>query len=160
MLDALDAVAGIIAAAALVVALLALVVAVMGLRRGSQVPTVTVPLDEDPSMERYVIAQAERIEALTTAVTGLQAQATAVGSGLQHAVQHVGLVRYNPFGDTGGNQSFALALLDANADGIVLSSLHSRTATRVYVKAILNGRSDATLSEEEIAALRDAGLAI
>jgi hypothetical protein len=69
-------------------------------------------------------------------------------------------VRFNPFEDTGGNQSFTLALLDANADGIVLSSLHSRTATRVYVKAILAGRSDAQLSAEEVAALRDAGLSI
>ena len=51
-------------------------------------------------------------------------------------------------------------LLDEEADGIVLSSLHSRTATRVYVKAILQGRSEAQLSAEEIAALRDAGLTI
>lgn len=160
MLDALDAPAGLIAAAALVVAVLALMVAVTALRRGGRTPAVAASLEEDPSMERYVIAQAERIEALTAAVTGLQTQAAAAGSGLQHAIQHVGLVRYNPFGDTGGNQSFALALLDADADGIVLSSLHSRTTTRVYVKAILNGRSDATLSEEELAALRDAGLAI
>ena len=38
----------------------------------------------------------------------------------RHAVQRVGLVRYNPFEDTGGNQSFALALLDADANGVVL----------------------------------------
>ena len=59
------------------------------------------------------------------------------------AFQRVGLVRYNPFEETGGNQSFALALLDADGDGWVLSSLHARTGTRVYAKAIVGGRSDA-----------------
>ena len=45
-------------------------------------------------------------------------------------------MRYNPFEETGGNQSFALALLDAEGDGWVLSSLHARSGTRVYAKAI------------------------
>jgi len=160
MLGALDDIAGTIAVAALVVASFALLVAMAALRRGGRGAVPTSHLDEDPSMERYVIAQAERIEALTAAVAGLREQAAAADTGLRHAVQHVGLVRFNPFDDTGGKQSFALALLDGGADGIVLSSLHSRTATRVYVKAIMAGRSEAPLSQEEVAALRDAGLAI
>jgi hypothetical protein len=72
------------------------------------------------------------------------------------AFQRVGLVRYNPFEETGGNQSFALALLDANGDGWVLSSLHARQGTRVYAKAIGAGRSEAALSEEEAAAIKQA----
>ena len=59
------------------------------------------------------------------------------------AFQRVGLVRYNPFEETGGNQSFALALLDADGDGWVLSSLHARSGTRVYAKAITARPSDA-----------------
>jgi hypothetical protein len=74
----------------------------------------------------------------------------------QRAFQRVGLVRFNPFEDTGGNQSFALALLDAAGDGIVFSSLHSRSGTRVYAKAIAAGRADTALSEEEGRALREA----
>ena len=58
----------------------------------------------------------------------------------RRAFQRVGLVRYNPFEETGGNQSFALALLDAAGDGWVLSSLHARSGTRVYAKAIKGGR--------------------
>ncbi len=46
---------------------------------------------------------------------------------------------YNPFEDTGGNQSFALALLDADANGVMLTSLHSRQATRVYLRTIVGG---------------------
>ncbi len=77
----------------------------------------------------------------------------------RRAVQHVGLVRYNPFEDTGSNQSFALALLDEDANGIVLSSLHSRQQTRVYLKEIVAGRCEAALSAEESEALRRAGVA-
>jgi hypothetical protein len=58
--------------------------------------------------------------------------------------------------ETGGNQSFALALLDAAGDGWVLSSLHARSGTRVYAKAITAGRADTGLSDEETAALGQA----
>ena len=46
------------------------------------------------------------------------------------------LVRFNPFEDTGGDQSFALALLDGGNNGLVISSLHSRGGTRVYAKPV------------------------
>ena len=72
----------------------------------------------------------------------------------RRAFQRVGLVRYNPFEDTGGNQSFALALLDAEEDGFIISSLHARTGTRIYAKALAAGRSDGALSDEESEALR------
>jgi len=65
----------------------------------------------------------------------------------------LGLVRFNPFDDTGGNQSFVLAMLDANNDGFVMSSLHSRTVTRLYAKAIFGGTSEMTLSAEETQAV-------
>ena len=73
------------------------------------------------------------------------------------AIQRVGVVRYNPFADTGSNQSFALALLDARGDGFVLSSLHSRQQTRVFLKSISGGKADTALSEEEAEAIRRAG---
>jgi len=61
----------------------------------------------------------------------------------------LGLVRFNPFDDTGGNQSFALAMLDANNDGFVISSLHSRAGTRIYAKAVFEGHCESPLSTEE-----------
>jgi hypothetical protein len=72
------------------------------------------------------------------------------------SIQRLGLVRYNPFEDTGGNQSFAVALLDANNTGVVVSSLHARQGTRIYAKQVTIGRSDAALSAEEAEALRQA----
>lgn len=74
------------------------------------------------------------------------------------AISRIGLVRFDAFSDAGGAQSFALALVDDDGDGIVLTSLHSRQTTRVYVKAIRRGVADAPLSSEETRALQDAGI--
>jgi hypothetical protein len=73
---------------------------------------------------------------------------------------HIGLVRFDAFDDAGGGQSFALALIDDEGDGVVLSSLHSRQASRLYVKDIRGGVADAPLSSEEERALKQAGLDI
>src|SRR5690606_27962237 len=54
-------------------------------------------------------------------------------------LQTLTLKRFNPFGDTGGDQSFILALLDGNKDGVVITSLHSRENTRFYVKSVKGG---------------------
>lgn len=71
-------------------------------------------------------------------------------------IQKVGVVRFNPFGDTGGNQSAAVALLDGGDSGIVILVLHGREGTRVYVKTVKNGRSAYDLSREEMEALEQA----
>jgi Protein of unknown function (DUF4446) len=70
------------------------------------------------------------------------------------SLQHVGLVRFNPFEDTGSDQSFAIALLDDRRDGIVLSSLHGRGQTRVFAKPVEGGESKHTLSTEEAQAIQ------
>ena len=70
------------------------------------------------------------------------------------SLQHVGIVRFNPFEDTGSDQSFAIALLDDRRDGIVLSSLHGRGQTRVFAKPVEGGESTHQLSDEEAQAIR------
>src|SRR2546426_846030 len=52
----------------------------------------------------------------------------------QRSIQKGGVVRFNPFADTGGDQSFAIALLDADGNGVVLSSRHGRADTRIFPK--------------------------
>lgn len=65
-------------------------------------------------------------------------------------VQKVSLIRYNPYQNTGGDQSFSVALLDGTGDGIVISSLHSRAGTRVFAKSVKQGKQDQIeLSNEE-----------
>lgn len=68
-------------------------------------------------------------------------------------IQRIGLVKFNAFDDIGGEQSFALALLDAENNGVLLSSLLSRTESRTYAKAISAGTSEQVLSLEEQQAL-------
>lgn len=71
-------------------------------------------------------------------------------------LQRIGFKRFNPFTDTGGNQSFILSVLDENGDGIVISSLHSRENTRVYAKRVIKGSSeDQVLSKEELQVIKE-----
>jgi uncharacterized protein DUF4446 len=115
-----------------------------GLTRGS----------EGRSLEAVLEGHLEKVFKVERELDELAARQAVVEAGARRAFQHVGIVRFNPFEDTGGNQSFAVALLDAHSDGFVLSSLHSRVGTRVYAKVVAGGRAEATLSTEEAEALR------
>ena len=63
--------------------------------------------------------------------------------------QKIGIVRYNPFSGVGSNQSFSIALLDGNNDGLVITSIYARDGNRVYAKPIKAGVSEYSLSDEE-----------
>ncbi|MFH1840926.1 MAG: DUF4446 family protein [Candidatus Shapirobacteria bacterium] len=70
-------------------------------------------------------------------------------------LQKIGLVRFNPFSGTGGDQSFSLALMDGTDNGVVITSLHHRESTRLYAKQIAAGKSVThELSEEEKKAIK------
>ncbi|OGH30849.1 MAG: hypothetical protein A3J69_02445 [Candidatus Levybacteria bacterium RIFCSPHIGHO2_02_FULL_42_12] len=72
-------------------------------------------------------------------------------------IQKIGLLRFNPFKDTGGDQSFVLALLDNNDTGIVISALYSRLGTRWYAKKVAEGKGlEHELSDEEKKAISEA----
>jgi hypothetical protein len=71
-------------------------------------------------------------------------------------IQKVGLIRLNPFKELGGDHSFSLAILDAHDSGIIITGLHTRDRTRVYLKDIKKGKSEFELSDEERKALASA----
>ncbi len=72
-------------------------------------------------------------------------------------IQKIGLIRFNPFKETGGDQSFILAMVDGNDTGVVISGLYSRSGTRWYAKRILAGNGvEHDLSEDEKQAVREA----
>lgn len=79
-----------------------------------------------------------------------------IQSTLGHTVQGVGMVRFRAFQDTGGDQSFSAAFVDANGSGVVLSALYSREGTRVYGKPLAAWTSAYNLSDEEEQALAQA----
>ena len=70
----------------------------------------------------------------------------------QFSVQKIGLIRFNPFSQVGGNQSFSLAVLDKNDDGVIITSFYTREGNRVYGKPIRKAKSRYPLSQEEIKA--------
>lgn len=103
-------------------------------------------------------------KSLTAAIEGIQKTLAAHERGLaahskdlqslhqsgQLHLQNLRLHRFNPFSDTGGDQSFVLSLLDGNRDGVVITSLHSRENTRFYIKEVEHGEGkDHSLSKEE-----------
>lgn len=145
-------------ALALVVVLLAAAVIVLA-RRTSALQRRLAGLtsgEDGRSLEAVLDAHLDKVTAVGHDLDDLTARTVVLERDLRRTFSRVGLVRYNPFEETGGNQSFALALLDAEGNGWVLSSLHARTGTRVYAKAIARGRSDTALSDEESEAIRKA----
>ncbi len=109
---------------------------------------------EGQSLEAILDAHLDKVYAVARDVDELAARSAVLEATQRRTLQRIGLVRFNPFEDTGGNQSFALAVLDARGDGFVVSSLHARTGTRVYGKAVAGGRSESNLSAEEAEAVR------
>ena len=147
----------VIAVAALVVGLLALLVSlwlVLRTRRLARLGAFRpqMPADLQTRLDNE-IARADRLNAQ---VQELAARLPVVERQSAASLQRVGIVRYNPFADTGGQQSFAVAMLDSRGSGFVISSLHSRQATRIYLKQVSAGRSDTALSDEESEAIKQA----
>lgn len=71
-------------------------------------------------------------------------------------IQKIGFIRFNPFSELGGDHSFSLAILDNEDSGIIITSLHTRDRTRVYMKDIKRGKCASSLSKEENGALEKA----
>lgn len=96
-------------------------------------------------LERHL----QRMQTTTGRIDDLAAQQDSLDNSVKRALQRIGVVRFNPFSDVGGDQSFSVAMLDARGDGIVISSLFGRKESRVYVKPIEKGSSKYALSAEE-----------
>ncbi len=145
---------------ALVIALVLVVLVLIVLaRRSRRLEARLVGLTRDSdgqSLEGVLEAHLDKVVEVARKVDDVAARTKVLEARQPRAFQRTGFVRYNPFEETGGNQSFALALLDADGDGWVLSSLHARSGTRVYAKTIVGGRSDTGLSDEETSAIKQA----
>ena len=109
-----------------------------------------------PSLGEVITGQGRQLDKAVGDVAAHEKALQSMGITLKGSVQHIGLVRFNPFQETGGDQSFALALLDGRGDGIVISSLHSRAMTRFYAKPVKGGASSVSLSDEESKAVQQA----
>lgn len=111
---------------------------------------------DEPSIIGAVADQARRIEELRHEVEVAQQQLAVARRDLSAALRHVSVVRYDAFGDMGGRMSFSAALLDDNGDGVILSSIHGHTESRMYVKTVSNRTADGRVSPEELEAIATA----
>ncbi len=112
--------------------------------------------DGRASFVEVVSRKTEEVEALRDDVARLTEELRGTQRELQQAVRHVGIVRYDAFGDMGGRMSFSAALIDDHGNGFVLSTIHARGKSRSYVKEIRGGMAEVHLSPEESAAVADA----
>ena len=101
-----------------------------------------------------LVGSAEQAVRATERMNEMEAMHAVIEQRSKRSLQHIGLVRFNPFEDTGSDQSFAIALLDDQRDGIVISSLHGRANTRLFAKPVSAGGSPHNLSDEESQAIR------
>ncbi|MEN6479198.1 MAG: DUF4446 family protein [Anaerolineales bacterium] len=149
----------IVAVAALVLALVALAIGIVALRRQSRLNAQYGRLfcaDDAGSVHDALAAYAAQVAATVEGAQSDRAQLATLTAQAARCLQHTGLVRFNPFADTGGDQSFALALADAQGNGLILSSLHTRGLTRVYAKPLVGWSSTYPLTDEENQAIQQA----
>lgn len=118
-----------------------------GLTRGVSSSTLSQALNE-------ILGELKGLKKRTTRVEESAGRLETDGRG---HVQRIGVVRFNPFSDTGGAQSFTMAILDGKNDGVVMTSLYARSGNRWYVKQITGGKGkNIELSKEELSAIKQA----
>lgn len=152
-----DAHTGVIIVGA--IAVVALIVAVaLSWRTGRMKRQYAVlsAADGRASFVEVVARKAEEVEALREDVARLADQLRSTQRELQMAIRHVGVVRYDAFGDMGGRMSFSAALVDDHGNGFVITSVHARSESRSYIKQLRGGMAEVTLSPEESSAVADA----
>ncbi len=111
---------------------------------------------EGNSLERLLYETLRRVSLMEETLKTHGNHLQRLQSQTDGCIQQVGVVRYDAFPDAGGQQSFAIALLNRAGDGIVLSGIHSRQEMRVYAKPIQRMRSTVGLSDEERLAIQQA----
>ncbi|MEK7509933.1 MAG: DUF4446 family protein [Patescibacteria group bacterium] len=98
----------------------------------------------------------EQLEVLGQKIEGITRELTKLKQEGKKAMSKVGIVRFNPFQEIGGDQSFSIALLDGNNDGVIVTGYYAREMNRVYAKPVNRGVSEYSLSDEEKEAIRRA----
>jgi hypothetical protein len=121
--------------------------------REAQEKRLALATEGDSGLVGIVESLAARLADITSRTDRLTARSEQIEAALARAVRGVGLVRFRAFEDTGGDQSFALALTDGEGNGVVLSALYGRDATRVYAKPVEGWLSPKPLGAEEEQAL-------
>jgi hypothetical protein len=109
------------------------------------------------NLEEVILQQAKSLKTLDKDIQELYNISNQINNLAFRGIHKTAMVRFNPFKEVGGDQSFAIALLNGKNNGLVLSSLYTREGTRIYAKSITTGSADKhPLTEEEELAIKNA----
>ncbi|MBC7765646.1 MAG: DUF4446 family protein [Hyphomonadaceae bacterium] len=103
----------------------------------------------EKKVEDILLSYYEQTEHVSKLYDDVMRRTKALESAIKPCIQKVGMVRFNAYENVGSQLSFALAMLDENLDGVVLNSIHNRDSCAIYMKPIVDGKSEFALSEEE-----------
>ncbi len=107
------------------------------------------------NLEELLLNQAKSLKTLDKDIQELYNISNQINSLAFRSFHKLGIIRFNPFKDIGGDQSFSIAILNGKNNGIVISSLFTKEGTRIYSKSIIGGVSEKhPLTEEEKKAIQ------
>lgn len=138
-----------------IMAISALTAAIITLRRAKRTQAMIDIIFEGKKakdLEEIIVHNNQKLKDFDTEIQELFNISNAINIQANKGLHKIGLVRFNPFQDYTGNQSFALALLNSKKNGLILSSIHTREGTRIYVKEIQDGipiNNELTNEEQE-----------
>ncbi len=105
------------------------------------------------SLEEILNQHLAQVRVVSSELDVLRSNTDLLQGAMRSAIQHVGIVRFNPFADSGGDFSFAIALADADGNGAILYNLHGRGESRLYAKPLQDWGSPYALAHEESEAI-------
>lgn len=101
------------------------------------------------NLEEMIMLVGKKINELEETQAKIDKHLITVDNRLNKSIREIETVRFNPFVDAGGNQSFAISFMNDEGNGVIMSSLYARDRMSIFAKPIVNGKSEFELSSEE-----------
>ena len=101
------------------------------------------------NLEEMIVLVGKKINQLEETQTEINKHLVKIDDRLNKSIRSVETLRFNPFIDAGSNQSFAIAFMNDEGNGVVMSSLYARDRMSIFAKPIVDGKSSFELSSEE-----------
>jgi len=108
---------------------------------------------EEASLEDILMQHLDDVKEVKEELVNVKKYCEELEEKLKHSLQKIGFIRYNAFSDMGSDLSFSIALLDETLSGFIVTSIYGRDESNMYAKPIVEGKSDYTLSVEEMQVL-------
>lgn len=108
------------------------------------------------NLEEMLVLVGKKINQIEESQTKIDKHLLTIDDRLNKSIRSVETLRFNPFVDAGSNQSFAIAFMNDEGNGVVMSSLYARDRMSIFAKPITGGKSEFELSTEEKDVLKKA----